>query len=188
MIWENNMKKIFKTKLQKGLFIAAVVLTVITGFFAYTCNDTEKCWVNKDYEDYVSDKDFYEVTSVPIKSFKTLSGFNDSSLTHADLYRVCIVDITFKGGQTMKFYIPRSSKDKIGNIVEVAYAKHWDTEYDRIMDSSDIDENSILNASRTQKVRDGFFARIFTFAAIAFCAFAVSVFFVCYKNKDSYDF
>lgn len=181
------MGKTLQTKLQKGLFFGSVLIMIITGILAYTNNSLGKDWVNRDYEDYKRDPESYTVVQVPIKSFKTLNGVNCESLTVLDLYRVCTVDVTLAGGQTMTFYIPRSSDDKIGKTVSVAYPKHWDTKYDEVMNGSDIEEGDILETARAEKVSDGMYGRLFTLLMIASAVFAGAVFFICNKKKDVYN-
>ncbi|MBR4628237.1 MAG: hypothetical protein IKO47_11180 [Ruminococcus sp.] len=181
------MGKILKTKLEKGLFIGAVLIMIISGVFAYANSQLGKDWVNRDYEDYKSTPESYTVVQVPIKSFKTLNGTNCNSLTLLDLYRVCKVDVTFAGGQTRSFYIPRSADDEIGDMVSVAYLKHWDTRYNEIMKSSDVEEGDILETARAESVTDGMYARLFTLLAITSAVFAGVVIFICYKKKDAYN-
>jgi len=181
------MGKILQTKLQKLLFIGALIITAITGVFAYANNSLGKDWVNRDYEDYMKEPDRYTVASVPIKGFKTLNGTNCKSLTVLDFYRVCVVDVTFAGGQKMKFYVPRSKDDSIGDMISVAYEKKWDTDYSGKMKASDIDEDSILHTARTEKVTDGMYARLFTLLAVVSALFAAAVLFICYKKKDAYN-
>lgn len=181
------MGKILQTPLQKALFITAAIITMLASLLAGANTSMENDWVNKDYDDYVKDKSYYSVTEAEIKEFRTLNGVNYKPLTILDFYRVCVVDVTFAGGQKMKFYIPRSSDDKIGDKVSVAYSKKWDTEYDRIMRGSDVDEDSILDAARVTKVTDGMYSRLFILIAIVSGIFTAAVFFICYKKKDAYN-
>ena len=181
------MVKILKTGLQKGLFIGAVILTVLTGFLAYANNSLGREWVNRDHDDYQSEPERYSVTQAPIKEFRTLNGSNCKSLSIVDFYRVCVVDVTFAGGQKMKFYVPRSKDDSIGDMISVAYEKKWDTDYSGKMKASDIDEDSILHTARTEKVTDGMYARLFTLLAVVSALFAAVVLFICYKKKDAYN-
>ncbi len=181
------MGKILQTKLQKLLFIGALIITAITGVFAYANNSLGKDWVNRDYEDYMKEPDRYTVASVPIKGFKTLNGTNCKSLTVLDLYRVCKVDVTLAGGQTMSFYVPRSSDDKKGDMINVAYEKKWDTDYDRVMKSSDVEPGDILETARAEEVTDGMYAKLFTILAVVSALFAGAVLFICYKKKDAYN-
>ncbi len=188
MIKGKTMGKIFKSKIEKVLFVSALLIALVTGIFAGANASLGKNWVNKDYEDYKNEPDRYTVTEVPIKEFKTLNGTNCKALTLLDLYRVCTVDVTFAGGQNMEFYIPRSSTDKIGDRVKVAYEKHWDTNYDKVMKDSDIDKDSTLEAARTEEVKDGTYARLFGLMSFTSVLFAVAVFVICYKKKDAYEF
>jgi hypothetical protein len=181
------MGKIFTTKIQKLLFIGALILTAVTAVFAFANNSISKDWVNKDYEDYRSDPESYTVAEVPIKGFKTLNGTNCKSLTLLDLYRVCTVDVTFAGGQTMTFYVPRSADDEKGDMIKIAYAKHWDTDYERVMKASDIEPGDILETARAEEVTDGMYPRLFTLLSVTSAVFAAAVLFICYKKKDAYN-
>ena len=182
------MGKILKNRREKTLFIAALVIALVTAILAGANASLGKDWVNKDYEDYRMEPDRYTVAEVTIKGFKTLNGSNYEPLTILDFYRVCTVDVTFAGGQTMEFYIPRSSNDKVGDKVKVAYLKNWDTNYDSIMKSSDVDEGGTLEAARTVEVKDGMYARLFGLIATASVVFAAAVLMICYKKKDAYEF
>ena len=181
------MGKILTTRLQKLLFIGALVITAVTAFLAYANASLGRDWVNRDYEDYMKFPDSYAVAEVPIKEFRTYNGFNDASLSYADFYRVCLVDITFKGGQTMRFAVPRDKDDEIGDRIKVAYQTHWDTDYDRVMRGSDISSDSIINTARTEEVSDGLYGRLFSLLSITSAVFAAVVFFICYKKKDAYN-
>ena len=88
----------------------------------------------------------------------------------------------------MEFYIPRSSTDKIGDRVKVAYEKHWDTDYDKVMKDSDIDKDSTLEAARTEEVKDGTYSRLFGLMSLTSVIFAGVVLIICYKRKDAYEF
>ena len=114
------MGRILKTRLQKGLFTAAVIMALVSGVFAYANNALGKDWINQDYDDYLTETDRYTVTEVPIKEFRTLNGKNFQPLTILDFYRVCLVDITFAGGQTMTFRVSRDANDSIGDKIKVA--------------------------------------------------------------------
>jgi len=182
------MGKILKNRREKTLFIAALVIALVTAILAGANASLGKDWVNKDYEDYRMEPDRYTVTEVPIKEFRTLNGKNFQPLTILDFYRVCLVDITFAGGQTMTFRVSRDANDSIGDKIKVAYEKHWDTDYDQVMKGSDIDADSIIAAARAKEVSDGLYARTFTLIAAASAVFAAAVFFICYKKKDAYEF
>ncbi len=182
------MGKIFKNRLQSGIFAAALVITVIAGILAYMNTILAKDYANWDYNDYyVKNPDFYTVIEVPIKEFETISGLDDKFLLMSDLYRVCLVDITFEGGQTMTFRVSSDIGDKKGDKIKVAYNKKWDINYDMALEGEDVGEDSILVAIRAQEVFDGLYAVLFTLIAMISAIFAAVVFFICYKKKDAYE-
>ena len=173
------MRKVFKTKLELGIFIAALLSAVNSSI--------SSDWINNEHDEYIKSPDSYTVAEVPIKDFKTLNGSNYKPLTYIDFYRVCGVDVTFAGGQTMKFYVSRDADDKIGDKIKVAYEKHWDTDYDRIMKASDISPGDIAVIPRVDPVSDSLYSRTFAIIAVISGVFAAVVFFICYKKKDAYE-
>ena len=61
------MGKILKNRREKTLFIAALVIALVTAILAGANASLGKDWVNKDYEDYRMDPDSYTVAEVTIK-------------------------------------------------------------------------------------------------------------------------
>jgi hypothetical protein len=181
------MKKIFRTNLQLGLFIAALVITVVAAVLSATNSAISRDWINKDYDDYLKDPSSYTVSEVTIDGFKTLNGSNYKPLTYIDFYRVCEVNVTFAGGQSMKFCVSRDAGDRIGDKIKVAYDKSWDTDYDRKMKSSDIDPDTPFVIARAESVTDSVYSRTFAIIAVVSGVFAAVVFFICYKKKDAYE-
>ncbi|MBP3747502.1 MAG: hypothetical protein J6I47_08585 [Ruminococcus sp.] len=181
------MRKIFRTNLQLGIFIAALVMTLLAAFLAVSNTEIDNDWVNSEYEDYAKEPDSFTVVKTPIRGFKTLNGSNYSPLRYVDFFRVCVVEVTFAGGQKMEYYVARSSEDKEGDLIEVAYPKHWDTDYNKIMKASDVSEDTRLMAARTTEVSDGLYSRLFCVIATVSGVFSAVVFFICYKKRNAYE-
>ncbi|NLT08741.1 MAG: hypothetical protein GXY08_04480 [Ruminococcus sp.] len=124
------MEKIFKRRKDLKIFAGMAIVFVLLLFSFLAARGFENDWYNKDYDDYQENPGSYFVTEVPIKDFKTYSGFNDKALSYTDLYFTALVDITYAGGQTETYRVPAANGDKKGDKIKVAYDRMYDEDYE----------------------------------------------------------
>lgn len=160
------MGKIFKTRKDVKFFAVFAAVLLFGMFLISSAKSFEKEWYNIDYEDYIKNAEFYSVSEATIIEFDTVTHKDNSGITILDRYYTALVELTYAGGQTRTCRVPRNAADEIGEKISVAYDKRYDTEYEKAIDSEDVEEGHIPEIARTEEVK---FTRYSTILIIAEC-------------------
>ena len=179
------MGKIFKRRKDVKIFAGMAIVFVLLLFSYLSAKGFEHDWYNMDYEDYKSRPGNYVVTEVPIKEFKTYTGFNDSALSYTDLYFTAIVEVTYAGGQTETYRVPAANGDKKGDKIKVAYDRMFDEDYERKSKATEKnDGDPYMKAPRVGHVTNSKYSTSILTAAFLLGA-AMAVFIVlCIRRQD----
>ena len=146
------MKKIFRSKKQFTIFAAIIGLFIFALAGWYTTRELETEWYDNAYNEYMKAPENYTVTETTIKELKTYNGKNDETLTYIDFYHMAIVDVTYAGGQTETYRVSAGNGEKVGDTIEVAYDKRYDTNYEEMLRGQhNKDDAPYLTIARTSK-------------------------------------
>lgn len=180
------MKKIFRSKKQFTIFSAMIGLFIVALAGWYTTRELETDWYDNAYNEYMKAPGNYTVTETTIKELKTFSGKNDESLTFIDFYHTAIVDVTYAGGQVETYRVSAGNGEKVGDKIEVAYDKRYDTDYDEMRRGQHHDEGSpYMSIARTQEIRNTKNSTICTaFSCIAGLAAALYLLWCIKKSRE----
>ncbi len=185
------MTHIFKSRTQSNRFIILLIIIAALTWLLYMVKDFEKDWYDLEYDNYKKNAEEYNVTNAEIVNQKIFNGTNDKSLRIIDFYLTDIVEITFDGGQVMRFRTSREPGDKIGDAISVAYDARYDTEYDELMQEYEGDpssEENYLTIPRTHSVKNHTVSTILAIIILIVAIITGIYVFRCYKKPDVFSY
>ena len=181
-----EMTKIFTSTKDRVIFAILAILFIagLTGTFI--TRTFEKEWYDLEYKDYIKAPDKYTVTDATIKELKTYNGKNDISIRYIDFYYTAIVDVTYENGVVETYRASAGNHEKVGDVIEVAYDKRYDTDYEDMIRGQHHDEGSpYMSIARTQEIRNTKNSTICTaFSCIAGLAAALYLLWCIKKSRE----
>ena len=168
-------KIIAKRELRILLVLIAGALVLLFG--CINASGFEKEWYDLGYEDYQKAPNDYTTAQVKIKELKTYTGKTYKAIGIIDRYYTAIVDVTYAGGQTDTYCVSAGNHDKVGDTIEIAYDKRYDTSYDDMKRGEHGPADLYKSAARTEHIRN---TRYSTVLIVIECVYTllIAVFFI----------